>query len=84
MTDQPIRVLLVDDHELIRTGLSGVFELEADMTIAGVAATVSEAIASFDTLAPDVVVTDLSCRTAPASTWCARCASRAPPSGWSC
>jgi len=59
MTDQPIRVLLVDDHELIRTGLSGVFELEADMTIAGVAATVSEAIASFDTLAPDVVVTDL-------------------------
>ncbi|MEQ7846469.1 response regulator transcription factor [Nocardioides kribbensis] len=59
MTDQPIRVLLVDDHELIRTGLSGVFELEADMTIAGVAATVSEAITSFDTLAPDVVVTDL-------------------------
>ena len=32
MSDEPIRVLLVDDHELIRSGLSGVFELEDDMT----------------------------------------------------
>ena len=31
----PITVLLVDDHELIRSGLAGVFDLEQDMTIVG-------------------------------------------------
>jgi DNA-binding NarL/FixJ family response regulator len=59
MSDEPTRVLLVDDHELIRNGLSGVFELEADMRIAGVAGTVGEALAAYDELAPDVVVSDL-------------------------
>jgi DNA-binding NarL/FixJ family response regulator len=59
MSDEPTRVLLVDDHELIRNGLSGVFELEDDMRIAGVAGTVSEALSAYDELAPDVVVSDL-------------------------
>jgi len=59
MNDQPIGVLLVDDHELIRNGLAGVFEIQDDMTIVDVAATVSEALAKFDRLKPDVVVTDL-------------------------
>jgi DNA-binding NarL/FixJ family response regulator len=59
MSDEPIRVLLVDDHELIRTGLAGVFALEDDMTIVGVAGTVGDALAAYDELAPDVVVSDL-------------------------
>jgi DNA-binding NarL/FixJ family response regulator len=59
MSDEPIRVLLVDDHELIRSGLSGVFELEDDMRIVGVAGTVGEALTAYDELAPDVVVSDL-------------------------
>ena len=59
MSDEPTRVLLVDDHELIRNGLSGVFDLEDDMTIAGTAATVAGALEAFDRLSPDVVVSDL-------------------------
>lgn len=53
------RVLLVDDHELIRNGLAGVFDLEDDMTIVGLAATVAESIQMFNDLQPDVVVADL-------------------------
>jgi DNA-binding NarL/FixJ family response regulator len=56
---EPTRVLLVDDHELIRDGLAGVFELEADLTIVGCAGSVSEALAAYDALRPDVVVADL-------------------------
>jgi DNA-binding NarL/FixJ family response regulator len=59
MSDRHIRVLLVDDHQLIRDGLSGVLDLEADMSIVGVAATVAEALAKYDDLSPDVIVTDL-------------------------
>lgn len=55
----PTRVLLVDDHELIRNGLAGVFDLEEDMTIVGLAATVAQAVQMFNELQPDVVVADL-------------------------
>jgi DNA-binding NarL/FixJ family response regulator len=55
----PITVLLVDDHELIRNGLAGVFELEQDMTIIATAGSVVEALRKFDELQPDVVVADL-------------------------
>ncbi|MEV7428770.1 MULTISPECIES: response regulator transcription factor [unclassified Nocardioides] len=59
MSDRNISVLLVDDHQLIRDGLSGVLDLEHDMSIVGVAATVAEAMASYERLSPDVIVTDL-------------------------
>ena len=52
-------VLLVDDHDLIRDGLTGVFSAQADMEVLGAAATVAEAIRLFDELRPQVVVTDL-------------------------
>ncbi len=55
----PITVLLVDDHELIRSGLAGVFDLEQDMTIIATAGSVVEALRTFDELQPDVVVADL-------------------------
>ena len=53
------RVLLVDDHELIRSGLSTVLDLEPDLDLVGTASTVAEALAAIDTLLPDVVVADL-------------------------
>lgn len=56
---EPISVLLVDDHELVRTGLAGVFEMEGDMTVVDQAGSVLEALAKFDELHPDVVVADL-------------------------
>ena len=52
-------VLLVDDHELIRSGLAAVIDLEPDLDIVGTAATVTDAVAAFEQLAPDVVVADL-------------------------
>lgn len=55
----PTRVLIADDHELIRNGLAGVFELEDDMTVVGLAATVADAIHRFNDLQPHVVVADL-------------------------
>jgi DNA-binding NarL/FixJ family response regulator len=59
MSNAPIRILLVDDHELIRNGLAAVIDLEDDMTIVGLASTVAEAVAAYDELGPDVVVADL-------------------------
>ncbi len=56
---EPIRILLVDDHELIRSGLSAVLSLEDDMEVAGTSATVADAVTDYDALTPDVVVTDL-------------------------
>lgn len=59
MSDAPIRILLVDDHELIRNGLAGVIDLEDDMTIVGLASSVADAMTAYDELGPDVVVADL-------------------------
>ena len=52
-------VLLVDDHDLIRDGLTGVFSAQPDMEVLGAAATVAEAIAMYEETKPQVVVTDL-------------------------
>jgi DNA-binding NarL/FixJ family response regulator len=58
-TAAPIRILLVDDHELIRSGLGAVLDLEDDMDVVGTAGSVTEAIAQYEALSPDVVVADL-------------------------
>ena len=60
MSEQPLtRVLLVDDHDLIRDGLMGVFALEPTMQVVGTAKNVATALALYDELHPDVIVTDL-------------------------
>ena len=58
MTSQT-SVLLVDDHDLIRDGLTGVFSVQEDMRVVGAARTVAEALALYDEHHPQVVVTDL-------------------------
>ncbi len=55
----PIRVLLVDDHTVVRRGLRLAFDLEPDLEVVGEAANGQEAIAQVAALAPDVVVMDL-------------------------
>lgn len=57
--DKPTRVLLVDDHELIRDGLMGAFGVEEDMEVVGAARSVQEALALDAATLPDVIVTDL-------------------------
>jgi DNA-binding NarL/FixJ family response regulator len=59
MTTQPIRVLLVDDHELIRRGMRMVFDAEADVHVVGEAASGAEAVHLASELAPDVVLMDI-------------------------
>lgn len=54
-----IKVLLIDDHELIRQGLARAFERDAEMTVVGQAGSVATGLAAFGELGPDVVVTDL-------------------------
>ena len=54
-----IRILLVDDHEVVRRGLRGFLELQDDMEVVGEAADGGEAIKLADSLVPDVVLMDL-------------------------
>jgi DNA-binding NarL/FixJ family response regulator len=54
-----ITILLVDDHELIRSGPGAVLDLEDDMSVVGTAGSVAEAITAYERMQPMVVVADL-------------------------
>jgi DNA-binding NarL/FixJ family response regulator len=55
----PIRILLVDDHQLIRVGIATLLLPESDMTLVGEASNGREAIAKFRECLPDVTLIDL-------------------------
>jgi DNA-binding NarL/FixJ family response regulator len=57
--EDDVRVLVVDDHELIRQGLVGAFSREPGMQVVGEADTVGSALKSYAEQRPQVVVTDL-------------------------
>jgi DNA-binding NarL/FixJ family response regulator len=54
-----IRVLLVDDQELVRTGLRGILRTQFGFDVVGECADGSEVVAAVDSLAPDVVLMDV-------------------------
>ena len=56
--NKPIRLLIVDDHVMIRLGLAALMADEPDIGIVGEASTAAEAIHLFDKLLPDVVLMD--------------------------
>ena len=56
---EPIRVLLVDDHALVRAGVRALLEAEPDMAVVGDAATGEEGVRLTAQLRPDVVLMDL-------------------------
>ena len=55
----PIRLLIVDDHPIMRDGLRGVFSDDPDFEVVGEAGDGSEAVALAPRLAPDVILMDL-------------------------
>ena len=60
MSADVIRIVLADDHAVVRAGLRAVLGTARDMNVVGEASTGREAVAAAHALKPDVVVMDLS------------------------
>jgi two-component system, NarL family, response regulator NreC len=60
MSDDLIRVILADDHAVVRAGLKAVLGAASNIQVVGEAADGSEAVALAERLDPDVVIMDLS------------------------
>lgn len=54
-----LRIVLVDDHEVVRLGLRSLLERQPDLMVVGEAETANEAVQAVESLAPDVVVLDI-------------------------
>jgi two-component system, NarL family, response regulator DevR len=61
MSDQvgDVRVFLLDDHEVVRRGISDLLDAEPDLQVVGEASTAREALARIPALRPDVAVLDV-------------------------
>ncbi|MEI6620734.1 MAG: response regulator transcription factor [Actinomycetes bacterium] len=55
-----IRILIADDHQIVRTGLTALLDVNDDITIVGTVANGAEAVEAYTQFAPDVVLMDLS------------------------
>ncbi|MFD4144023.1 MULTISPECIES: response regulator [unclassified Streptomyces] len=59
MADKTIRVLLVDDHQVVRRGLRTFLEVQDDIEVVGEAGDGAEGVARAEELGPDVVLMDV-------------------------
>jgi DNA-binding NarL/FixJ family response regulator len=59
MSEKPIRILVVDDHNLFRQGLIALLKSAPETAVVGEAGTGAEAIAQAQALTPDVVLMDI-------------------------
>jgi two-component system response regulator NreC len=60
MADEKIKLLIADDHAILRHGLRRILEAEPDMSVIGEAATGADAVKRAKQLKPDVVIMDIS------------------------
>ena len=58
-TPAPIRILVVDDHQLIRVGITTLIFPESDMKVVGEASDGREAVAKYRECRPDITLMDL-------------------------
>lgn len=54
-----IRLMIVDDHEVVRLGMRAAFELEPDINVVGEASNGAEALAKMTVLAPQLILMDI-------------------------
>lgn len=57
--DEPVRLLLVDDHPMMRKGVAQLLELEDDLSVVGEAGSGEEALRLAAELDPDMILLDL-------------------------
>ncbi|MFF8931967.1 response regulator [Streptomyces longwoodensis] len=77
-TASPIRVFLLDDHEVVRRGVHDLLDDEPDITVVGEAATVEQALVRVPALRPDVAVLDVRLPDGDGVTVCREVRSRMP------
>jgi DNA-binding NarL/FixJ family response regulator len=83
VTSTPIRVLLVDDHAIVREGLCMLLAEEPEIKVVGEASDGAGAVALAATLHPDVILWTSSCQRWMASRLCEvrRALAERPPAG---
>ncbi len=59
MTNKSIRVIIADDHAVVREGLGAILSAQPDLVLVGVAANGAEAVSLAHSLKPDVILMDL-------------------------
>lgn len=76
--EHPIRVFLLDDHEVVRRGLTDLLDAEPDISVVGDAENVQHALARGPALRPDVAVLDVRLPDGDGITVCRELRSRMP------
>ena len=75
---QPVKVFLLDDHEIVRRGVRDMLEAEGDIEVIGEAGTAASALARIPALRPDVAVLDVRLPDGDGVTVCREIRSRMP------
>ncbi|MGC4095757.1 MAG: response regulator transcription factor [Nitrospira sp.] len=78
MKPSPTSIVLIDDHEMVRTGLRALLQLEPDMTIVGEAGTVADGVTAVERLTPQMVLLDVRLPDASVTEACRRLLAVAP------